>query len=80
MGGEHLPADNFASESSPSDRMVAQDSHDHVELKTEGIDISKAETQFKSFLGEEGYHVPPLSANLPASEVRQQLFDFSQSK
>jgi len=79
LDGEHLPADNFTRESSPGDRKVDQDSHDHMELKTQGVDISKAETQFKSFLGEEGYHVPPLSANLPASEVRQQLFDFSQS-
>lgn len=44
--------------------------------ETEGP-TSKTTAQFKSFLGDEGYHAPPLSSNLSTSEIKQQLFDFS---
>ena len=56
-----------------------QNHHGHgAELRTELKHASSETTaQFKSFLGEEGYHAPPLSSNLSASEIKQQLFDFS---
>ena len=54
---------------------------DHESLATETRIAEQRQTrdasQFKSFLGEEGFQPPPLSSNLSTSEIKQQLFDFS---
>ncbi|XP_068710019.1 HAUS augmin-like complex subunit 8 [Montipora foliosa] len=77
LDDEHLP-DDLTSEHPIDDSLLGHNSQD-TEEKTDTKCIGKTTTQFKSFLGEEGYHAPPLSAHLPASEIKQQLFDFSQS-
>ncbi|CAH3175150.1 unnamed protein product [Porites evermanni] len=72
----HFSPDSLASEHSIGDSPL-----DHESLATETRIAEQRQTrdasQFKSFLGEEGYQPPPLSSNLSTSEIKQQLFDFS---
>ena len=69
----------FITDSLRSEHSIDKSPQNHHSHGAEVPKHASSETtaQFKSFLGEEGYHAPPLSSNLSASEIKQQLFDFS---
>jgi len=69
-------SDNLASEHFTGEGPSNLEMHD-TEGRKESKQKRETVDQFKSFLGEEGYHAPPLSSNLSTSEIKQQLFDFS---
>ncbi|KAJ7372271.1 hypothetical protein OS493_019715 [Desmophyllum pertusum] len=50
------------------------------EARMEHQQTSRSGAEFKSFLGEEGPHGPPLSSHLSTPQIKQQLFDFSLGK
>jgi len=72
----HVNSDNLASEHFTGEGPSNLEMHD-TEGRKESKQKRETVDQFKSFLGEEGYHAPPLSSNLSTSEIKQQLFDFS---
>ena len=79
---KHIDYFIFVTDSLGSEHSIGKSPQNHqshgAEFRTEPKHASSETTaQFKSFLGEEGYHAPPLSSNLSASEIKQQLFDFS---
>ena len=68
-----------------SDVQASEQTHGRVLLEHDSLaDGARMEHQqistgaeFKSFLGEEGPHGPPLSCHLSTPQIKQQLFDFS---
>ncbi|KAM7452507.1 hypothetical protein ABFA07_000168 [Porites harrisoni] len=78
--GDPSPS-HFSPDSLASEHSIGESPVDHESLATDTRIAEQRQTrdasQFKSFLGEEGYQPPPLSSNLSTSEIKQQLFDFS---